>query len=119
LRGGDCDDLVVLYASLLESLGIHTAFVDVKDPQKELGHVYLMFEAGVAADRGDLLSSNPKRYVVRENENGKPRLWIPIETTLVAQGFEEAWKAGALEYLQEGVLRNGLHEGWVNVIEVR
>ncbi len=119
LRGGDCDDLAVLYASLLESLGIHTAFVDVQDPQKPLAHLYLMFEAGIAPDAGELISSNPKRYVVRDNQNGRQTLWIPIETTLLAQGFEEAWKAGALEYLQEAVLRNGLNEGWVNVIEVR
>ncbi len=119
LRSGDCDDLTVLYASLLEGLGIHTAFVDAQDLQKPLGHVYLMFEAGVEANAGELISSNPKRYVLRENQNGRPTLWIPIETTLLAQGFEEAWKAGALEYLQDGVLRNGLNEGWVNVIEVR
>lgn len=119
LRSGDCDDLVVLFASLLESLGIHTAFVDVQDPQQELGHLYLMFEAGVDANQGELISSNPKRYLARENQNGQLTLWIPIETTLVAQGFEEAWKAGALEYLQDGVLRHGLEEGWVKVIEVR
>lgn len=119
LRGGDCDDLAVLYASLLESLGIHTAFVDVHDPQQPLAHLYLMFEAGIAPHAGELISSNPKRYVARENQNGRPTLWIPIETTLLAQGFEEAWKAGALEYLQEAVLRNGLSEGWVNVIEIR
>jgi hypothetical protein len=119
LRGGDCDDLAVLYASLLESLGIHTAFVDVQDPQKPLGHLYLMFDAGVEASQGDLISGNPKRYVARENQRGRQTLWLPIETTLIAQGFEEAWKAGALEYLQEGVLRNGLSEGWVKVIEVR
>ena len=119
LRGGDCDDLTVLYASLLESLGIHTAFVDVQDPQKPLGHLYLMFDAGLEASQGDLISSNPKRYVVRENQNGRQTLWLPIETTLLAQSFAEAWKAGALEYLQDAVLRNGLTEGWVKVIEVR
>ncbi len=119
LRGGDCDDLAVLYATLLESLGIHTAFVDVQDAQKPLGHLYLMFDAGVEEGRGDLISSNSKRYVARENQHGRQTLWLPIETTLLAQGFEEAWKAGALEYLQDGVLRNGLQEGWVNVIEVR
>lgn len=119
LRAGDCDDLTVLYASLLESLGIHTAFVDVQAPQKNFGHLYLMFDAGVEAGAAESISGNPKRYIVRENQRGRQTVWIPIETTLMAQGFEEAWKAGALEYLQEGVLRNGLQEGWVKVIEVR
>ena len=29
------------------------------------------------------------------------------------------WKAGALQYLQEATVRNGLAEGWVNIIDVK
>lgn len=118
LRHGDCDDLVVLYASLLESLGINTAFVEVRDPQKDLAHLYLLFDTGLTASEGSLISSNEKRFVVREDPRGKSMVWIPIETTLVAGGFEEAWKTGALEYLQDGVMRNGLAENWVKIIDV-
>jgi hypothetical protein len=118
LRHGDCDDLVVLYASLLESAGINTAFVEVTDPQKDMAHLYLLFDSGLTASEGSLISSNEKRFIVRENTRGKSMIWIPLETTLVARGFEEAWKAGALEYLQDGVVRQGIAENWVKVIEV-
>jgi len=118
LRHGDCDDLVVLYASLLESAGINTAFVEVKDPQKDVAHLYLMFDSGLTVSEGSLMSSNEKRFIVRENLRGQSMIWIPIETTLVASGFDEAWKTGALEYLQDGVVRQGVAENWVKIIEV-
>lgn len=118
LGNGDCDDLVVLYSSLLESLGINTAFVEVQDPQKEIAHLYLMFNSQLEPNEGHLISSNEKRFVIREGSNGKGKIWIPIETTLIQQGFEEAWKVGAVTYLQEGILRNGIEEGWVKIIDV-
>ncbi len=118
LKTGDCDDLVVLYASLLESVGINTAFVEVRDPEKEIAHVYLIFNSGIPATRGELISSNEKRYLTRENSIGQKTIWLPIETTLIGGGFEEAWKAGALQYLQEGVLRKGVVDGWVRMIDV-
>jgi hypothetical protein len=108
----------VLYSSLLESLGINTAFVEVRDPQKDLAHLYLLIDSGLTASEGSLLSSNEKRFIVREDTRGKSMVWIPIETTLVAGSFEEAWKTGALEYLQDGIMRNGLAENWVKVIDV-
>jgi outer membrane protein W len=118
LRHGDCDDLVVLYASLLESAGINTAFVEVRDPEKEIAHLYLLFDSGVPPSQGDLVSSNEKRYVVREDARNNGTIWIPVETTLMANGFDEAWKTGALEYLQDGVVRQGLAENWVKIIDV-
>ncbi len=118
LRHGDCDDLVVLYASLLESAGIKTAFVEVRDPEKEIAHLYLLLDAGVPSSQGNLVSSNEKRYLIREDARGNGTIWIPVETTLVASGFDEAWKAGALEYLQDGLVRRGIAENWVKIIEV-
>ncbi len=118
LGSGDCDDLVVLYASLLHSLGINTAFAEVRDPQKEIAHLYLLFDTGVSSGDGNLVSSNEKRYVIRENADGKETIWIPVETTLVGQGFEEAWKSAATTYLQESIIRNGINDGWVRIIDV-
>ena len=118
LRGGDCDDLVVLYASLLQSVGIKTAFVEVQDPSKELAHLYLMFATGITADQGHLISSNDKRYVMRDNWRGQKTIWLPVETTLIGRGFDEAWKVAAVQYLQEGVIRKGVAEGWVRVFDV-
>ncbi len=114
---GDCDDLVVLYASLLESVGIKTAFVEVQDPEKELAHLYVLFNTGLSAENGALISDNEKRYIVRESSSGQKMIWIPVETTLLDAGFEKAWTAAAMAYLQEGQLRNGLTEGWVKIID--
>jgi outer membrane protein W len=114
---GDCDDLAVLYRSLLESAGISAAFVEVCDPEKQQAHLYIMFDSALSPAQGALISDNEKRYIIRENGRGPETLWIPVETTLVEKGFEEAWKTAALAYLQEGVLRNGLTEGWLKVID--
>ncbi|RPH95452.1 MAG: transglutaminase domain-containing protein, partial [Calditrichaeota bacterium] len=114
---GDCDDLAVLYASLLESLGIHTAFVEVRDPEKELAHVYLLFNSALTSESGYLISENEKRYILREGPSGKMNIWIPVETTLLESGFAVAWNEAALAYLQEAQLRNGLADGWVKIID--
>ncbi|MBN1781801.1 transglutaminase domain-containing protein [bacterium] len=118
LGTGDCDDLVVLVASLFESVGIRTAFVDVRDPQTPQGHVYLMFDTGLSPDGIGRITGNEKRIVIRENASGESTIWIPVETTLIQAGFETAWKTGATQYMEEAVLRQGLEEGWVNVIDV-
>ncbi len=117
LLSGDCDDLVVLYASFLQSVGIHTAFVEVNDPQKDMAHLYLLFDTGVAPANGYNVSSNEKKYIVRENGFGSDTVWVPVETTLLESGFDTAWNAAATAWMQEAVLRNGLAAGWVRIID--
>jgi hypothetical protein len=112
-KTGDCDDLVILYGSLLESVGIKSAFVEVRDPEKEIAHLYLIFDTGVSQENSQQVSSNDKSYIVRNN-----KIWIPVETTLLQNDFNNAWKTAALNYLQQGVLRNGLTQGWVNIIDI-
>jgi len=115
---GDCDDLVVLYASLLESIGIKTAFIQIKDPSKDIAHLLLMLESGLSAEQGHLISSNEKRYLVRHSGSGKNSIWLPVETTLVNLGFDEAWKRGATTYLEDGIIRSGIQNGWVQIIDI-
>ena len=88
---GDCDDLTVLYASLLENLSIDTAFLEANDPGK--GHIYLMFDSGVPPDRAEDHFVSSAEYV----EWGS-RIWIPVETTLFGDTFAVAWRNGATEY---------------------
>lgn len=116
MKGGDCDDLVVLYASLLESVGIHTAFVEVQDPQKTMAHLYLLFDSGLSFEQGNQISANEKKYIFRKETN---TIWIPVETTLIKDGFEKAWNSAALAWLQEGILRAGLADGWVKIVDVK
>ena len=102
---------------MLESAGIQTAFVEVQDPEKQIAHLYLLFNSGLKADEGYLLTDNEKRYILRDNGSGQMMVWIPVETTLVQDGFEQAWTTAAMAWLQESLLRNGLAEEWVQIID--
>lgn len=119
LRGGDCDDMTVLYSSLLISVGIGVAFIDViPQGRPEEAHIYLMFDTGLEPRQAPLISENPKRYVIRRNDRGRETVWIPIETTESINGFNAAWNLGAEEYFDETQLSPGLVEGWVRVVDV-
>ena len=102
MRSGDCDDMTVCFASLLTSIGIPVAFVDVIPPgRSDLGHIYLLFDTGVDPRYGSSIADNPKRYVVRPTRDGNQTVWVPIETTMIADGFQEAWDRGAQEYYED------------------
>ena len=105
LRSGDCDDLSVLLAAAFENLGIESAFVEVP------GHLFLMFRTGVKqADRG-LISLQDDLLVVRGGE-----IWIPVEATLIATSFTEAWAEGARRYREAAAARQtkvvSLRKAW-------
>ena len=53
LRTGDCDDLAMLYAALLQNIGIDTAIVDLFD------HVFVMFDTGLTARSVGQLARDP------------------------------------------------------------
>jgi hypothetical protein len=85
-KAGDCDDLTVLYASLLENAGIATALVDYP------GHIFLLFDSGIGRQESYKLPLEEQRYVVHGE-----RLWIPVEVTRVDRSFDAAWQAGLAE----------------------
>jgi hypothetical protein len=119
LRGGDCDDMTVCFSSLLSSIGVSTAFVDVIPPERlNEAHIYLLFDTEIPASLGSLVSDNPKRYVVRRNERGEETVWIPLETTVITEGFQKAWEVGAREYLNDVELGLGVVRGWVRLVDV-
>ena len=82
-KTGDCDDLTVLYASLLENAGVATALVDYP------GHIFLLFDTGLSRQEAYKLPMEARQYVVRGD-----RVWIPVEITRLDQPFAEAWKQG-------------------------
>ncbi|NKB71412.1 MAG: hypothetical protein GKR89_30435 [Candidatus Latescibacteria bacterium] len=82
-KAGDCDDLAVLYAALLENAGIATALVDYPD------HIFLLLDTGVARERAYRLPLEQRHYVPLGET-----LWIPIEVTQLDQSFEQAWHMG-------------------------
>lgn len=90
-RAGDCDDLVVLYAALLESVGVETMVAVVP------GHVFLLINSGVL----------PWNYVVVHPERNKTvahkgSLWLPIEVTSLQKGFVVAWQKGVRQLERYG-----------------
>jgi hypothetical protein len=119
LRGGDCDDMTVCFASLLGSIGVATAFVDVVPPgDPGRSHIYLLFDTGLEARNGASVSENSKRYVLRKGKSSRETVWIPIETTVITRGFDEAWTAGAQQYFDDVELGLGLARGWVRIVDV-
>jgi tetratricopeptide (TPR) repeat protein len=87
LKSGDCDDLSVLLAAAYENLGIDTALLDVP------GHLLFMFRTGLKESERGLISLQDELLAVRDGE-----VWIPVESTLIATSFSEAWAEGARRY---------------------
>ncbi|MCL2480179.1 MAG: porin family protein [Spirochaetaceae bacterium] len=85
-RGGDCTYISILYCSLLEALNIETAFITVP------GHLYMAFEVG--DDNWMATSQN-----IIEIDG---RRWLPIEITVPEEGFNRAWRIGALQWTRYG-----------------
>ena len=80
-KSGDCDDLVALLASCLESIGISTAYIDIP------GHVFLAFDTGIPAN--DMASRGLKEDKVKVLWN---KVWIPLESTVIGKNsFVESW----------------------------
>ncbi len=85
---GDCDDLSVLYASLLQSAGLPTALVSIP------GHLFMMFDTQIDTSQRRSLPIAPGQFVEHRGT-----LWIPVETTMIpSAGFSEAWAAAAARY---------------------
>jgi tetratricopeptide (TPR) repeat protein len=84
---GDCDDLSILYSSLLEAAGIETAFVTTP------GHIFTAFSLGMSPDEARDLFLYPDELIFR---NGKT--WLPVEITVRREGFIKAWETGAKEW---------------------
>jgi tetratricopeptide (TPR) repeat protein len=82
---GDCDDLTVLFCSLLETVGIETGFITVP------GHIYADFNTKAAGAKYQDISPDRSTMMVIDGE-----IWIPVEITLVGRGdFLEAWRRGS------------------------
>jgi predicted negative regulator of RcsB-dependent stress response len=85
---GDCDDLSVLYSSLLEAAGVETAFVTVP------GHIYVAFNTKVPAREYQLIHPAQNMTINIANQ-----LWVPVEITMVGtDDFLSAWRTGVQEF---------------------
>jgi tetratricopeptide (TPR) repeat protein len=104
-KAGDCDDLSILYCALLESTGINTAFITIP------GHIFTAFKLGMPPDEAKRLFRNPEDLIIQGDET-----WVPVEITMVQDGFLKAWNKGASqwrEYVSAGKARfYPIHEAW-------
>ena len=85
---GDCDDLSVLTATLLESVGVPTAYITTP------GHIFIAFDTGIETNALGRTFSSEADLINREG-----RVWMPIEMT-TGEGFVRAWQTGALQWRQ-------------------
>jgi hypothetical protein len=126
--GGDCEDLVVFLASSAMAVGIQTAVIDVRPKLAEnisfptaepgsVGHVFLLVDTGIAAEFVSELGLSDLQGVTRKNALGKNTIWIPIETTKLASGFETAFQEGVRQYYREVIENDGVTKGLVHVYD--
>jgi len=104
-KAGDCDDLSILYTALLESTGIETAFITVP------GHIFAAFSLGIPPAEAKKLFKNPGDLIYRDDT-----VWLPVEITLMQQGFLKAWETGAREWREHDPEGKAalfpVHEAW-------
>ncbi|MCK5153333.1 MAG: hypothetical protein KAQ93_03160 [Spirochaetales bacterium] len=86
IRSGDCDDTTALLSSLLESSGIDTAIMTSP------GHVFMAFDSEEPVSLRWMYDSD-KVTVIPYNGT----LWIPVETTILKDGFFKAWEIASKE----------------------
>ncbi len=84
---GNCSDLTVLYCSLLESLGAHTAFITTP------GHIYAAVQLDIPPDQIDKFFSNPQDLIIQDDKT-----WLPVEVTMCGDPFIASWQTGAQEW---------------------
>jgi hypothetical protein len=125
---GDCEDLVVFTASSLMSVGMNCAIMDLRPKREEaitvptadpesIGHVFLLVDTGIDPNRLPELGLTEFQAVTRKNPLGKNTLWLPIETTVLNKGFDEALKLGAKQYYMEVIEKSGIEKGNVHIYD--
>ncbi len=86
-KGGDCDDLTVLYCAALESIGIETAFITIP------GHIYAAFSLDMEPEKAEKYFKNSDDFIFLDNKT-----WVPVEITMFNEDFLKAWQTGAREW---------------------
>lgn len=95
-KAGDCEDLLVLMAGTLESIGTQTAFIDIP------GHVMLAVKTDMSAAEITKNGLNPDYFIESQGSH-----WLPLETTLIDKAdFVTSWLSAIRHYQQ--ILESGL-----------
>ena len=86
-RGGDCSDLAILFATLMQAVGIEAAFITIP------GHIFAAFDTGLGEAEAREKFYDSSLLVIYEG-----RAWIPVEITMVKDGFIKAWRVASKEW---------------------
>lgn len=104
-RAGDCDDMSILYAALLESVGIETAFITVP------GHIYMAFSLDMSESEARKTFTSASDFIYHDDKT-----WVPVEVTTVQDGFLKSFRTGVKQW-REAVSKNAqgffpIHSAW-------
>jgi len=96
-KGGDCDDLLVMFSSILSSIGVPAAFIDLPE------HVVPAFDTGMELSDIEKYGFNRADFIIRGNT-----IWMPLEMTLIGkESFYRSWKSSVDLYqktMESGIL---------------
>jgi tetratricopeptide (TPR) repeat protein len=91
-RAGDCDDLSICYNAMLQAVAVDTAFITVP------GHIFVAFALSLDPDAArDTFSQADNLIFVEDN------VWLPVEVTMIHDGFLKAWEQGAKQWRENSV----------------
>ena len=93
VQGGDCDDLSICYAAALHAIGHDAAFITIP------GHIFAAVDTGLSVQEARREFSRLDDLVVHEDA-----VWIPVELTILEEGFLRAWQQGAKQWREHSAL---------------
>ncbi len=82
--GGDSDDLAVLYAAALQSVGVPAALIPFEDD------VLVAAQLGLSESDARGFFSNPDDLLFVDGQT-----WVPVRVSSLREGFLRAWSEGA------------------------
>jgi len=82
-KTGDYDDVGLLYAALLESVGISTALIPLADD------FIVLFDLGISETQADALFNSLDSLLALGDT-----MWIPISSAYFKEGFINSWSKG-------------------------
>ena len=104
-KGGDCDDLTILFCAALESIGIETAFITIP------GHIYAAFSIDMIPKKAEKYFKNTNNFIFIDDKT-----WVPVEITMFNENFMKAWETGAREWKDNETLGSAklypVHSSW-------
>ncbi|MEE8441109.1 MAG: hypothetical protein V3S41_05250 [Spirochaetia bacterium] len=87
-RNGDCDDLSVAYAALIEAVGVPAAFITTP------GHIFVGVGLNTTEDEARRTFLFPDDMIYTDSGD----VWLPVELTAIRGTFLEAWSVAARQW---------------------